>query len=54
MKECMAIMKGLKSQAQYLIEYAETRKGDRQNAYAEQREKNWKAISKLMGMEEEE
>lgn len=54
MKECMTIMKGLKTQAQYLIDYAETGKADRQNAYAEQRDKNWKAISKLMGVEDEE
>jgi hypothetical protein len=54
MKECLQLIKGLKAQAQYLREYAETSKEEKREAYSTQRNKNWKGISKLMGIEEEE
>lgn len=54
LRECQSIMKGLRNQARYFSEYAETKITDRQQAYDDQRSKNWKAISKLMGMEDEE
>lgn len=50
--KAISIMKGLKTQAELLQEYARKRNRDSQNAYDVQRQKNWKDISKLMGIAE--
>jgi hypothetical protein len=46
------VIEGLKKQAEIQAEYARTNSNRQQKAYAEQRQKNWKDISKLMGIEE--
>ena len=46
------IIAGLKKQAEILVNYAKTNNNQQQKAYEQQRQKNWKDISKLMGMEE--
>lgn len=52
MKKAAEVMKGLKKQAQLLQDYVQNKRQSLLNAYDEQRTKNWKAISKLMGIEE--
>ena len=47
------VLKGLKKQAQLLLDYVKTRRQDKQNAYAQQRKENWSAICKIMGIKEE-
>lgn len=46
------LIKGLKKQAQFLIEVSETNSGKKKDAYEEQRKKNWADLSKLMGIDE--
>jgi hypothetical protein len=46
------IIKGLKKQAQLLIDISETNSGKKKDAYEDQRKKNWAELSKLMGIEE--
>lgn len=46
------IIAGLKKQAEILADYAKTNSSQQQRAYEQQRQKNWKDISKLMGIEE--
>ena len=46
------IIAGLKKQAEILVNYAKTNNNQQQKAYEQQRQKNWKDISKLMGIEE--
>jgi len=46
------IIAGLKKQAELLADYAKTNSSQQQRAYEQQRQKNWKDISKLMGIEE--
>ncbi len=46
------ILKGLKKQAQLLVDYADNKTRQKQEAYDAQRKQNWSAISKLMGIEE--
>jgi len=46
------IIAGLKKQAEILADYAKTNSSQQQKAYEQQRQKNWKDISKLMGIEE--
>lgn len=46
------ILKGLKKQAQWFQDYAKTSNKQKQADYEEQRKKNWKDISKLMGIDE--
>src|SRR5258705_13041564 len=46
------ILKGLKKQAQLLVDYADNKSRQRQEAYDAQRKQNWSAISKLMGIDE--
>ena len=46
------ILAGLKKQAEILTNYAKTNSNQHQKAYEQQRQKNWKDISRLMGIEE--
>jgi len=46
------ILKGLKKQAQLLEDYVDNKSKQKQDAYEDQRKKNWSAISKLMGIDE--
>ncbi len=46
------ILNGLKSQAQLMEDYVNTKKQQKLNDYNTQRKKNWSAISKLMGIKE--
>lgn len=46
------VITGLKKQAEILADYARTNSSRQQKAYEQQRQKNWKDISKLMGIEE--
>jgi hypothetical protein len=46
------ILKGLKTQAQLMTDYIKTNSASKQSDYSKQREKNWKQIAKLMGIEE--
>jgi hypothetical protein len=46
------VIAGLKKQAEILADYAKTNSSQQQKAYEQQRQKNWKDISKLMGIEE--
>jgi len=48
----ITVLKGLKNQAQLLEDFADNKSRQKQEAYEEQRKKNWSAISKLMGIEE--
>lgn len=48
----IAILNGLKIQAQMLQEFATTNSNKKQEAYEEQRKKNWSAICQLMGIKE--
>jgi hypothetical protein len=50
--EAIGILKGLKRQAQLLQDYTQTKSKLKQDDYDAQRKKNWKDISKLMGIEE--
>ena len=47
----ITIMKGLKLQAQFMLDYMKDNTKKSQDAYDAQRTKNWKDISKLMGLE---
>jgi len=47
----ITILKGLKLQAQYMLDYVKNNTQKNQDAYDAQRTKNWKDISKLMGLE---
>lgn len=47
-----AIMKSLKQQAQWMIDYARTKRQQFLDNYETQRNNNWKEISKLMGQKE--
>jgi hypothetical protein len=46
------IIEGLKKQASLIQEYTRSRKQKELDAYEEQRKKNWKDVSTLMGIEE--
>lgn len=46
------ILKGLKQQAQLVLDYVKSKTPQRLEAYEAQRQKNWKDISKLMGIKE--
>jgi threonyl-tRNA synthetase len=46
------IFKGLKSQAQLILNYTKNKTQANLDLYETQRKKNWKEISKLMGIEE--
>lgn len=48
----IGILKGLKIQAQYLIDFSKTNSGNKKEAYTKQRQTNWSAISKLMGIDD--
>ncbi len=48
----ISILEGLKKQAGFLQEYAQTKKQQKQEAYDDQRKKNWSVLSKLMGIKE--
>ena len=48
----VAIIKGLKSQVQLLINLIKNKTQKNITAYDEQRNKNWKNLSKLMGVDE--
>jgi hypothetical protein len=48
----IAILNGLKLQAELLQEFADTDSNKKKVAYEEQRKKNWSAISLLMGIKE--
>lgn len=48
----VSILDGLKKQAGFLQEYAQTKKQQKKEAYDEQRKNNWSALSKLMGIKE--
>jgi hypothetical protein len=43
---------GLKKQSQLLLDYVKNKSQENLKAYDDQRKKNWKDISKLMGIEE--
>jgi hypothetical protein len=49
---CITIIKGLKSQADYLVGLVKNNSQKNTNAYEDQRKKNWKDLSKLMGIPE--
>jgi hypothetical protein len=49
---CITIIKGLKAQAGYLVDLVKNNSQKNTNAYEEQRRKNWKDLSKLMGVPE--
>lgn len=51
--EAIDILTGLKTQAQLMKEYSSSRKKQKLTDYEDQRNKNWSAISKLMGIKEE-
>ena len=46
------ILEGLKKQGGLLQEYAQTNSRQKQEAYDDQRKKNWSVLSKLMGIKE--
>lgn len=46
------VLKGLRLQALLLIDIAETNSGKKKDEYEQQRQKNWSAISNLMGITE--
>jgi hypothetical protein len=48
----MEVIKGLKIQAQLLLALVKNDSPKNRNAYGEQRDKNWKDISQLMGISE--
>ena len=48
----ISILEGLKKQAGFLQEYAQTNSRQKQEAYDDQRKKNWSVLSKLMGIKE--
>lgn len=50
-KQTMEIMNGLKEQARFLKEIANTNETAKKDAYQKQRQDNWKKISKLMGLD---
>jgi hypothetical protein len=52
LNSAIGIINGLKMQAELLKNYARKRNRDSETAYNLQRQKNWKDISKLMGIEE--
>jgi hypothetical protein len=52
LSSCIAIIKGLKTQAECLMTLVKNNTQKNTNAYEEQRKKNWKDLSKLMGIPE--
>ncbi len=46
----IAVLKGLDKQAQLMQEYVKKRNQSKLEAYSTQRDKNWKDISRLMGL----
>jgi hypothetical protein len=46
------ILKGLKSQIRFFQDYVKTKSTQSQDQYEQQRQKNWKDISKLMGIDQ--
>lgn len=52
LRSATAIMKDLKEQARLLAEYTKDKKRKILDAYEKQRNENWKAISRLMGVPE--
>ena len=51
-RSSISLMKGLKKQAELMQEYAKRKTQSRLNEYDEQRRKNWKDLSKMMGIDE--
>jgi hypothetical protein len=51
MRTSIAVIKGLKNQAQYFQDYMKNKSDQRKDKYDEQRKENWKQISKLMGLD---
>ena len=51
-RSSISLMKGLKKQAELTQEYAKRKTQSRLNEYDEQRRKNWKDLSKMMGIDE--
>jgi hypothetical protein len=51
-KETMEVMKGLQQQARFFKEYVNTKDNTKATSYENQRQSNWKNISKLMGLDE--
>lgn len=49
---CINIIKGLRKQADCLLNMVNNNNQKQRNAYEEQRKKNWKDLSKLMGLPE--
>ncbi len=52
MHQAIEVLKGLKTQAQFMDQYADTRRQQKLNEYEVQRKKNWSSLSKLMGVKE--
>lgn len=50
--DVVAILKGLKNQAKFFLEYVKDKSQQKLDDYSNQRDKNWKDICKLMGIEE--
>jgi hypothetical protein len=50
-KSFIALMKGLRQQADLLIDYSKTKAKKKLTEYEAQRNKNWKDLAKLMGIE---
>lgn len=48
----IGILKGLKKQAQLLVDYVQNKTEKNMSAYDDQRKENWKGISKLMGLDD--
>ena len=46
------ILKGLKKQSELLLEYVKNKSKQKSDIYEDQRSKNWKDISKLMGLKD--
>ena len=46
------VLKGLKKQSELLMDYAKTKSKPKSDAYEAQRTRNWKEISKLMGLKD--
>lgn len=50
--DVIAILKGLKNQASFFLDYVKDKAQQKMDDYSAQRDKNWKDLCKLMGMEE--
>ena len=46
------VLKGLKKQSELLMEYVKNKSKQKSDAYDDQRNRNWKEISKLMGLKD--